>query len=55
MAAPNLDPVNTAATKNIMPGLADNFFKNDPLLEFMKRRVHKYPGGPLVQENFLGR
>jgi len=53
MAAPNLDPVNTAATKNIMPGLADNFFKNDPLLEFLKRRVHKYPGGPLVQENFL--
>ena len=53
MAAPNLDPVNTAATKNIMPGLADNFYKNDPLLEMMKRRTHKYPGGPLIQENFL--
>lgn len=49
----NLDPINTATTKNIMPGLADNFFKNDPLLEFMKSRHHTYPGGPVIQENFL--
>lgn len=49
----NLDPINTAATKNIMPGLADNFFKSDPLLEFMKNRHHVYPGGPQIQENFL--
>lgn len=49
----NLDPVNTAATKNIMPGLADDFFKGDPTLEFMKNRHHVYPGGPLIQENFL--
>lgn len=53
MAVPNLDPINTAATKNIMPGLADNFFKNDPLLLFMKERYHTYPGGPQIQENFI--
>lgn len=49
----NLDPVNTAVTKNIMPGCADDFFKADPLLEFMKGRHHVYPGGPLIQENLL--
>lgn len=48
----NLDPINTATTKNIMPGLADNFFKNDPLMEFLKNRHHVYPGGPQIQENF---
>lgn len=53
MAAPNLDPINVAATKNIMPGLADNFFQNDPLLEYLKARYHTYPGGPQIQENFL--
>jgi len=49
----NLDPVNTATTKNIMPGLADDFFKADPLLEFMKNRHHTYPGGPVIQENLI--
>lgn len=49
----NLDPINTATTKNIMPGLADSFFKNDPLMEFLKARHHVYPGGPQIQENFL--
>lgn len=49
----NLDPVNTATTTNIMPGLADDFFKADPNLEFMKNRHHVYPGGPLIQENLI--
>lgn len=49
----SLDPVNTAVTKNIMPGLADDFFKADPNLEFMKNRHHVYPGGPEVQENLI--
>lgn len=53
MAAPNLSPIDTAATTVIMPGLADGFYKNDPLLEFLKRRTHKYPGGPKIQENFV--
>jgi hypothetical protein len=51
----SLDPINTATTKNIMPGLADNFFKNDPLLEFLKNRHHTYPGGPQIQENLIYR
>jgi hypothetical protein len=29
-----------------MPGLADDFFKADPLLKFLKNRHHVYPGGP---------
>lgn len=49
----SLDPVNTATTKNIMPGLADDFFKADPNLEFLKNRHHVYPGGPEIQENLL--
>jgi hypothetical protein len=52
-AAPDPDPINTATTKNIMPGLADDFFKADPLLEFMKNRHHVYPGGPQIQENLI--
>ena len=49
-----LDEVNTLATKKIMPGIVDDFFKNDPLLQFLKRnRYFPYVGGPLVQENFL--
>lgn len=55
MAVPNLDPINTAVTKNIMPGLADGFFKNDPLLLFLKDRYNTYPGGPTIQENFVFR
>lgn len=49
----SLDPVNTAATKNIMPGLADDFFKADPNLEYLKNRHHVYPGGPELQENLI--
>lgn len=49
----NLDPVNTATTKNIMPGLADSFFKADGLTEFLKNRHHVYPGGPQIQENLI--
>lgn len=48
-----LDPVNTAVTKNIMPGLADDFFKADGLTEYLKNRHHVYPGGPEVQENLI--
>lgn len=51
--AVSLDPINTAATKNIMPGLADDFFKADPLTEFLKNRHHVYPGGPQIQENLI--
>lgn len=53
IGAVSLDPVNTATTKHIMPGLADDFFKADPLTEYLKNRHHVYPGGPLIQENLL--
>lgn len=52
MAAPNLDPINTVATKRIMPSLADNFFKNDPVLAFLKTR-HQTWDGFQIQENFV--
>ena len=50
----NLDEVNTLSVKKIMPGIADQFFKNDPVLQYLKRnRYFPYVGGPLVQENIL--
>src|SRR4051794_7273197 len=52
MPAPNLDTLNTVATKRIMPGVADNFFKNDPLMAFMKKRYQTWDGHT-IQENFL--
>jgi len=54
LAAPNLDEINTLTVKKIMPGLVDNFFKNDPLLAFLKRNRYKvWTGGPQIQENFI--
>lgn len=54
MAAPNLDEINTLTTKKIMPGLVDNFFKNSPILAYLKRNRYKvWTGGPQIQENFL--
>jgi len=54
MAAPNLDEVNTLARKRILPGLVDNFFKNSPLLAYVKNnRLGSWTGGPQIQENFL--
>src|SRR5687767_4818112 len=49
-----LDPVNTIATKRIVPGVVDGIFKNSPLLAFFKRNsLEPYRGGPSWQENFL--
>ncbi len=54
MAAPNLDEVNVLARKRILPGLVDNFFKNSPLLAFVKNnRRGDWTGGPQIQENFI--
>lgn len=54
MAAPQLDEVNTAATKRIMPGIVDNFFKNGPIVAYCKKnRMKPWPGGPQIQENYL--
>lgn len=49
-----LDPVNTIATKKIVPGVVDNVFKNSPLLAFLRKNsLKRYEGGPSWQENFL--
>jgi len=49
-----LDPVNTIATKRIVPGVVDLVFKNDPLLAFFRRNsLQRYEGGPSWQENFM--
>lgn len=49
-----LDEINTVATKKIMPGLVDNFFKNSPVLAYAKRnRYDIWQGGPQIQENYL--
>lgn len=54
MAAPNLDEINTLTTKKIMPGMGDNFFKNSPLMAYLKKNRYKvWQGGPQIQENFL--
>ncbi len=47
-----LDPVNTIATKRIVPGVVDLVFKNDPLMAFLRRNcLMRYEGGPSWQEN----
>jgi hypothetical protein len=54
VANPQLDEINTLTTKKIMPGLVDNFFKNSPLMAFLKRNRYKvWAGGPQIQENYL--
>ena len=48
-----LDPINTIATKKIMPGVVDNFFKAGPLIAFLKTRFSQRWTGPQIQENYL--
>lgn len=47
------DVVNTVATKKIMPGVVDNFFKSGPWTAYMKQRFNRKWTGPSVQENFM--
>lgn len=48
-----LDAINTIATKKIMPGVVDNFFKAGPLIAYLKTRFTDKWTGPQIQENFL--
>lgn len=49
-----LDPVNTIATKRIVPGVVDLVFKSGPTLSYFRRNsLQRYEGGPSWQENFL--
>lgn len=47
-----LDEVNTVATKKIMPGVVDNFFKAGPMIAYLKTRFTRRWTGPLIQENY---
>lgn len=54
MAAPNLDEFNTATTVEIMPSVADGFFKAGPIIAYMKaNRMKLFEGGTEIQENIL--
>lgn len=54
MAEPNVDEINVATRKRIMPSLADNFFKSGPVIRYTKEdRMAIFPGGSLIQENFI--
>src|SRR5262245_40988297 len=53
MAGIQLDPVNTVATKKILPGVVDNFFRSGPLMAYLKTRFNRRWTGPLIQENFM--
>jgi hypothetical protein len=46
------DEVNTVATKQIQPGIVDNYFKAGPLMAYLKKRFNRKWTGPLIQENY---
>lgn len=48
-----LDDVNTITTKDIMPGVADNFFKSGPVTAYLRARFTRKWVGPQIQENYL--
>lgn len=48
-----LDPVETVIKVKIVPGLTDLYFKNDPLLAFLKRNCLRPWEGPQIQENLV--
>ena len=48
-----LDDVNTITTKDIMPGVADNFFKSGPVTAYLRNRFNRKWVGPQIQENYL--
>jgi hypothetical protein len=56
MAAPNLDEFNVATRVEIMPSVADGFFKAGPIIAYMKaNRMKLFEGGTEIQENLLYR
>lgn len=50
----NETEISVAVQRRILPGVSDNFFKNDPLLQFLKRnRFFTWTGGETIQDNFI--
>ena len=50
-----LSEVNSIATKKIMPGVVDQFFKAGPMIAYLRRRFNQRWAGPQIQENYLFR
>ena len=49
-----LDELNTYTHRHIVPGVVDNNFKNDPVLAMLRaNNIERFPGGTLIQENFI--
>jgi len=49
-----LDELNTSTHIDIVPGVTDNVFLNDPVLAmFRSQRLEMFKGGSKIQENFL--
>jgi hypothetical protein len=48
-----LDDVNTTVTKEIVPGVVDNYFKAGPFIAMAKARFTRKWIGPQIQENYM--
>lgn len=48
-----LDELNTSTKVEIVPGVVDQVFKNDPLLAYLRQNnIERFTGGTEIQENF---
>ena len=49
-----VNEVNVYTLQNIVPGVVDGVFKNDPLLAYLKSNgIQRWTGGTTIQENFI--
>jgi hypothetical protein len=48
-----LDDINTVTTKEIQPGVVDNYFKAGPIMAMARSRFSRKWVGPQIQENYL--
>lgn len=49
-----VNEVNVYTLNNIVPGVVDGVFKNDPLLAYLKANgIQRWTGGTSIQENFI--
>lgn len=49
-----LDEINALTRKRILRGIVDNYFKQGPIMQYLRaNRLKDYIGGPQIQENYL--
>ncbi len=54
MPEPQFTEIDTATRKDILPSIADDFFKNGPVVRYCKeKRMRIFRGGTGIQENLL--